>query len=229
MTDRYHLDRRTHRYRRARRRMIVTAVFVFFIALFYFLSNLQITPEQNITNDQTIVKPYDAAMAKLVPIDKPLFKLELPEGWTETKPDASMVPAPQYVFVSNPKDQQILRLYVDNVPSAMGINKALTVSARSDTLDHDSVSENCVNYTELSKKDVRTGLAPAKWQNIDFLCDVGNPQRPLVGAVSADGMNYVKLTGPTVGEHKLFIVYGDYSINPNYTTFYDILNTLHMK
>jgi hypothetical protein len=229
MTDRYHLDRRTHRYRRARRRMIVTTVFVFFIALFYFLSNLQITPEQNITNDQTIVKPYDAAMAKLVPIDKPLFKLELPEGWTETKPDASMVPAPQYVFASSPKDQQVLRLYVDNVPSAMGINKALTVSARSDTLDHDSVSENCVNYTELSKKDVRTGLAPAKWQNIDFLCDVGNSQRPLVGAVSADGMNYVKLTGPTVGEHKLFIVYGDYSINPNYTTFYDILNTLHMK
>jgi len=130
MNDRYHLDRRTHRYRRARRRAVVAAVIIFFGALFYFLANLRIEPTQNIVNDQSVVKPYAASSPKKVMVDKPLFTLELPEGWQESKPDSSMVPAPQYVFISQPKDQQILRLYVDTVPAAMGINKAVTVSAR---------------------------------------------------------------------------------------------------
>jgi len=230
MNDRYHLDRRTHRYRRARRRVILVAIGMFFIALIVFLENLRIAPEQNIVNDQTVVKTYNAAATKKIKVDKPLFTLELPDGWTESKPDASMVPAPQYVFISKPVDQQVLRIYIDaNIPSQLGINKAVTVSARTNMLDHDNVSENCINFTEISRKDPRTGLAPAKWQNIDFLCDVANSQRPLVGAISADGMNFVKLTGAAGDEHRLFIVYGDYSVNPGYNTLYEVLSSIRVK
>jgi len=42
-------------------------------------------------------------------------------------------------------------------------------------------------------------------------------------------MNHVALTGATTGAHKLFIVYGDYSVNPGYTTLYDIIASFKMK
>ena len=103
------------------------------------------------------------------------------------------------------------------------------MSASGSGIDHDMVSENCVNFTDAKYKDGRTGIAPAKWQNIDFLCDMANIQRPVVGAISSDGINYIKLTGPTTGEHKLFIVFADYGVNPNYSVLYDILDSFKMK
>ncbi|MCA9318552.1 hypothetical protein KDA06_02840 [Candidatus Saccharibacteria bacterium] len=229
MNNRYHVDRRTHRYRRARRRAIVIALLLFLIALFYFLFHLRIAPSQNIQNDTAATAPYKPNGDKKAHIDKPFFAFDLPDGWKEAGRDASVVPSPTYNFISPTTQQQTLRLYVDASPANFAVNRAITVSASGSGIDHDMVSENCVNFTDAKYKDSRTGIAPAKWQNIDFLCDMANIQRPVVGAISSDGINYIKLTGPTTGEHKLFIVFADYGVNPNYSVLYDILDSFKMK
>lgn len=229
MTNRYHVDRRGHRYRRARRRIIALAIIVFVGSLIYFLFNLEITPQQNIENAPEVTRKVTETTLKNVIIQKPEFTLQLPAGWTESKADASLVPAPKYVFISTPADQQTLRVYIDTIPSNLGVNKAVTVSARGNQIDHDIVSENCANYTGVEQRNLKISNAPAKWQNINFLCDLANSARPIVGAISTDGMNFLKVKGATIGERRVFITYGDYNINPNYLTFYNILESVRFK
>jgi hypothetical protein len=227
--NKYHVDRRGHRYRRARRRIVALAIIVFIGTLLYLLFNLEITPRQNIENAPSTTRTFDDESAKNVSVSKPEFSIELPAGWKEAKSDASLVPAPKYVFSSKPEDQQTLRIYLDTVPSALGVNKAVTVTARGNQIDHDIVSENCANYTGPAQKNLKISNAPAKWQNIDFLCDLANSARPIVGAISVDGMNFLKVKGQTIGERRIFITYGDFNNNPNYVTLYDILESIRFK
>jgi hypothetical protein len=111
----------------------------------------------------------------------------------------------------------------------MALNKALVVDASGTGVVHESVSENCATYTEASKTDPRTGFAPAKWQGIDFFCDMANNSRAVVGTVSKDGFNYFNVTGANGGQHKVFIVFTDNNITPNYSVFYDVLTSLRFK
>lgn len=228
MSNKYHVDHRGHRYRRARRRIIVLSAIIFVGTLLYLLFNLEIAPPQNITNAPGRTRSLDDESAKNISVTKPEFTIELPAGWTEGKSDASLVPAPKYVFFSKPEGQQTLRIYLDTIPSSLGVNKAITVSARTNQIDHDVVSENCANYTGENKGPVTTN-SPAKWQNIDFLCDLANSSRPIVGTISIDGMNFLKVKGATIGERRVFITYGDFNINPNYVTFYGILESIRFK
>ncbi len=229
MPHKYHVDRRGHRYRRARRRIIALAIVLFVGTLIYLLFNLEVTPQQDIQNAPDTTQKFADPRAKNVKIEKTEFTLELPDGWKESKADASLVPAPKYVFISSEADQQTLRIYLDTIPSGLGINKAVTVSARANEIDHDVVSENCANYTGAAQKNLKIANAPAKWQNIDFLCDLANSSRPIVGTISTDGMNFLKVKGATIGERRVFITYGDFNINPNYITFYDILESVEFK
>ena len=192
--------------------------------------HLRLVPEQNIRNATPVSKGYKTDESKKVAIDKPLFRLELPTGWREVAPArASLVVTPSYSFFSSSTQEQVLDIYIDIVPTNLAVNRAIVVSPQGDGLTYDMVSDNCTTFTDASLKNPQTGTAPARWQTVNFICDMANAARASVGTMSVEGVNQVTVTGPTAGAHKLFIAYTDNNISPGYGTFYEILQSLHFK
>jgi hypothetical protein len=106
-------------------------------------------------------------------------------------------------------------------------NRVLIIHGESDHLGTDgSVSDNCSTFTGGTSKS----STPAKWEGVAFLCDQANQQRDVVGTSSTDGVNVVLLKSPGNGAmHKYFFTYTDYSINSDYTVFYNALNSFRMN
>lgn len=224
----YQVGKRDHKHRKFWKRTAWVVSLVLIGAVIYGLFNLTITPEQNIRNAAPVSKAYDAATPKKITIDDDVLKLELPEGWKAVKPSPYEL-SPAYMFQSLSEDMQILKIYIDNPPQDLAFNKAIAVSSVAGKIAHEAVSDNCTSYTDAAKANPRTGVAAAKWQGIDFNCDVANYARAVVGTVSKDGLNYVNVTGAKTGTHKVFITYTDNSISPDYTTLYEILDSMQFK
>jgi len=209
--------------------MVVALGLLLFGAITYWVMHVRIAPVQDIRNTPPISNNYQTNSTAKVIIDKPLFKLELPKDWHEITTDANSSTAPKFSFRSPSAQAQLLDLYIDNPPLNFAVNKAIIVSPQGDGLSYNTVSDNCTTFTEASLKNNQTGDAPARWQTIQFICDMANSARAVVGTMSTEGVNQVTVTGPTKGSHKLFITYTDNNISPSYTVFYDILRSLHFK
>lgn len=225
----YRVDRREHRHRRARRNLIIIVTIVGIAALVYSLFHIRIAPKQEIKNAPSVSTSYATDEAKKITVDKPLFSMELPAGWKETTANASIIPTPKYTFISQSGDKQVLYMHIDQDTSNVALNRAIIVSTQANGIAYDTVSENCVTFTDPSTKDPRTAHAPARWQRANFICDMGSVERAVVGTISTEGINQVSVAGPTSGQHKLFILYVDNNINPDYSTLYSILGSLHFK
>ncbi len=225
----YRLGKQTDKHRRGRRITIAVFLLLLFAAAVYGLMHLRIAPEQEIRNSSPISKGFKTNTEAKVSIDKPLFKLELPSGWREIAVDKKSPTAPKFSFRSPSEQAQMFDIYIDNPPLNFPVNRAIVVSAQGDGLAYDNVSENCTSFTDSSLKNPQTGNAPAKWQTINFICDMANYVRAVVGTMSTEGINQVTVNGTTTGTHKLFIAYTDNNISPNYSTLYDILGSLHFK
>lgn len=226
----YTVGKQTHKHRKGRKHLLRFLVLLGFGALVWWLMHLTITPNQEIYNSAPISKSYNAAQKQLFKIDKPLFSMELPDGWKENIIEPSPY-APKYRF-SNPAKAnggQMVELYIDTVPTNIAVNKVLVVEPAENGLTHDQVSENCTTFTESELTNHTTGTAPARWQGINFICDMGNYARQVVGIASTEGVNRVTVTGATKGAHKLFILYTDNNITPDYNILYDALNSLKFK
>lgn len=204
-------------------------VLAFCAVLAYWLLNIRIAPKQEIQNTIEVSKSYAPEGKAKVQVDKPLFKLELPAGWKERGAELAVIPAATYTFQSPDKPAQLFALYIDAIPATMAVNGAVVVAPQGDGIISDTVSGNCTTYTDASKADPRTKIAQARWQNINFLCDMANFNRGVVGTQSTEGINQVTVKGPTTGEHKLFIRYTDNTVSPNYNTLYEIIRSLHFK
>lgn len=225
----YRVEKQTHRHRRLVRNLwIVFVVSIFGVAL-YVLTHLRITPEQNIRNAAPTSKGFDNNSAAKVKVDKPLFTMELPAGWKEVAVTINIVNAPKYAFSSNAERMTHIDLYIDAIPATLGINKAIVLTSQGDGVSYGTVSENCTTFTDLKLSNPKTGLAPAKWQETNFLCDTGNYNRQVVGTIAGEGVNTLTVHGTTQGSHVFFMTYTDNTIGPSYTTLYDILGSLHFK
>jgi hypothetical protein len=224
----YRLGKQIHKHRRIQRIAIVLLLVVLFAALVYWLMHLRIAPTATIRNDTPVSKNYTSSQAAKVTINKPEFKMEIPGGWTERKVETSPT-GPRYTFAAPTGEPKMLDIYIDNPPTNLAINKAIVISLQGNGLTHDYVSENCVTFTDPKYKNPQTGFAPARWQEIDFICDMANSSRQVVGTISHDGMNQLSTTGVSGATHKVFMTYTDNDITPSYSTFYDILGSVQFK
>lgn len=191
--------------------------------------HLTAVPQTKIKNASPVTTAYDVHEPKKVKIDEPLFSMELPAGWTTYKP-APGAPVPAaYDFKSPSAEARQLAVYIDAIPATMPLNRIVVVSSNGGTLDHSNASDNCSEYTQPTAAEKAAGVADGKWQGVDFLCDIGNYERNVVGTASTEGNNQVTLTGPTVGAHKIFLVYTDNGASADYTVFYGIINSFKLK
>lgn len=225
----YRLGKQTDKHRRGRRVVLVGVLLIVVAAMIYGVMHLRILPDQEIRNAPPVSNGTSTDDNKKVTIDKPLFTMELPAGWREIAVNTSMPIPPKFSFRSQSKQSQVLDLYIDTLPTTMAVNRAIVVSGQGDGLSYDTVSDNCTTFTESSLTDPRTGTAPGKWQTINFICDMANAARAVVGTMSTEGINQVTVKGPKSGSHKFFMTYADNNISPNYSTLYAILGSLHFK
>jgi hypothetical protein len=164
--------------------------------------------------------------------DNRLFSLDLPNDWEATIVEGAPAGSQSWRNTANNKGVRLITLYLDAVPANFAINRVVAVEPVENHLTVlGDVSDNCINFTTADKQAsaATAGKAPAKWQNVDFICDTGNYIRNVVGTGSAKSLNAAKLTGASGGPHNVFFTYTDNSSSPNFGIFTAMLQSFKLK
>ena len=187
-------------------------------------------PHTSITQSPGVTRFVGASSSSTQHVAKSIFTLDLPAGWTAASP-----PNTPYTIYSwqggldTLDTARRLDVYIDRLPVNLAVNRLLPVQATDDRLDAVSeTSDNCSNFTDKAAASATTGAAPSKWAGVNFLCDMGNYERDVVGIGSAEGINSVTLIGPTAGAHHVFMTYTDNSANPDFTIFLAIVRSFRL-
>jgi hypothetical protein len=221
----YHLGKRQVSHRKLK--LLALAIVLILVAIggvmakLYLRANTVIDPPPppvttQITGNNEATKHFDEG----------IFALDLPKDWVFSGHKTG-----QYSIYSwhntktNPGVEQ-LQIYMDTIPSDLGVNRVLPVQGESNRAVPTTVSDTCANFT--GNKVPGSPTTPAKWDNIDFLCDLANYERDVVGTSSTDGINTVTLTGST-GKHKVFFAYTDNGGTPNFTIFTNAVQSFRLK
>ncbi len=167
-------------------------------------------------------------------IDEPFYTFSLPTDWKETaRVTNTQEQSITWTGTKKTNAQRTLKLYVDTIPPSISINRAIPVTARGNALEVGDVSENCATFTQGGTLDTDKAihLSPttARWQGVDFICNLPNVVENQVGTASHDGINQVTVTGSAKGAHKYFFLYTDHSIQPDYSILIDALSSFQAK
>lgn len=222
----YYVGRRIRHHRHFWMAVAVLATLGLGVLVVYSLMHTTTTPSTTIYNAPPLSTSYVSDSTLKMHVDEPLFTLDLPAGW-KAIPSVTSVNTPSYTFSSPSAQARELDVFIDNIPSSLALNRVVTVNARGTSMDHQDVSENCATFTPATNS--ASGVVAGKWQGTSFLCDEGNYERDVVGIASSEGVNFVILTGPTAGTHKIFMTYTDNNINPNFSVLYAILESFKLK
>jgi hypothetical protein len=159
--------------------------------------------------------------------DEGTFTISLPADWKFVSHQTAVYNIYTWHNTKvNPGVEQ-LQVYLDTIPTTLGVNRVLPVQAAGDHVVPTSVSDTCADFT--GDKVPGSERTPAKWENVNFLCDLANYERDVVGTSSAQGVNLVKLTGATTGRHNFFFTYTDNGPTPNFTIFTDALQSFRLQ
>jgi hypothetical protein len=219
----YYVDKKSHKHQRMRHRLVWIVIILVIAVVIFIISNLRLAPKQELHSSPSLSRKSNIAIQKRITITKPELTTTLAPTWKETSVVQTST-APRYTFTDT-ANSRVIEFYIDNPPVHLGINQAIVVSGIGEKLAYESVSGNCVTFTDVSKADPQNGLARAKWQEVEFLCDVANRLRAVVGTISKDGTNQFHVQTPTGLSRKVFISYSDNNINPDYNEFYEILRS----
>jgi len=222
----YRFGERIHHHRKL---YVWLISFVCLLAIGIFAGSKSLQDDTYITKAPApVVSTLNYDDTKTIRFNEPHFTIALPSDWklasSATTPDVT------YRFQSTLAHEEArwLDIYVDGVPASFGVNRVLAVKANGSQLLLDGdVSDNCASFTGPVTGQPATAT-PAKWQGVDFLCDLGNYIRDVVGTSSPEGPNTVTLTG-TSGPHHFFFAYTDNNASANYTIFTAALKTFQAK
>lgn len=224
----YRFDKRhiSHRKRHIALAVLVLILLVAagFWAKSYFKANTTISPPP-----APVISTVTSNKGPTRQFDQGIFSLLLPADWTYKGQQRQTSPYAPYLYENtktNPGVEQ-LEIYVDTIPTTLGVNRVLPVQGEGARVVPTTVSDNCADFT--GNKVPGSTSTPAKWDGFDFLCDLGNYERDVVGTSSSDGVDVVKLSGPTTGAHTLFFTYTDNGSTPDFTIFTDALSSFRLK
>ncbi len=153
------------------------------------------------------------------------FALDLPSGWRSVQPP-QVQPVPVSWGGSAPDGAgRRLDVYVDHVPVSLAVNRLLVVQPSGSRMSPaGTVSDNCTNFTDKATESAATGSAPAKWNGVNFICDMANYERDVVAIGSSAGVNTV-MPSSASGAHPVLLVYTDNSIDPDYSVLMSIVQS----
>ncbi|MGH7241623.1 MAG: hypothetical protein ACREGB_04985 [Candidatus Saccharimonadales bacterium] len=222
----YRLGEREHRHRKL---YFWLSVFTLIVIGCYFGARHFLKSNTETSGSPVKVTNVAFSQPKTQKVDTPLFTMDIPAGW-KPRVDRYDIPLPAYSWQGSSGEDRSrwLSVYIDASVADFAVNRALHVEANGPLMNIISaVSDNCTSYTGAA--NTQTSRTPAKWENIDFICDSGNYERDVVGTVSSAGMNNVTITGVVKGAHHYFFTYTDDSSQSDYTIFTSALKTFTAK
>lgn len=234
MDARYRYGHRPGRRRRTRV-LIVLAVSLLILGAGGGLVGYDIYKNRNkpVTGTtRTVVQALDESVDKLN-VDEPTFTMELPGDWKEIgRKNDNRTRSITWQATKKNADNRYLEVHIDIIPVTKSINRLLPVSAMGNSLTNQDISDNCASYTGGGTLDAgqaeKLKDTPAKFQTVDFICDLPQVTQNKVGTGSTEGINTVTVGG-SKGKHKYFFLYTDHNIQSDYTILYNAIKSFKAK
>jgi hypothetical protein len=181
-----------------------------------------------------LVSQFEVDRPAVQTIQQDTYSFELPADWVEVKRfnnkyDAGIT----WQATAAKQDNRYLTIYLNKLPTKLPVNRMLPVESIGRSLRHGPISDNCAKYTPGGKVDANAASKArpviAKWDEVEFICDLPKVFDNVVGTSSSEGINSVSITGPEKGTHKYFFLYTDHNIHPNYEIFLNVIESFRAK
>lgn len=225
----YRAGARPKNKKRRRRIWLIVILLLILISWFsYGAIKKAATPKSEIKQAQATYKKIDYSK-KTQTFSNEYFEIELPATWRSINQSSGSYKTFSYQS-NNGSDGQIMQIFIDTIPVNFAVNRALIVKSQGEKVSVESpISDNCTAYTKNAANVGQYGAA-ARWQGVDFLCDMANTLRNVIGTSSVDGVNTVNLSSPSTGrQYKVFFTDTANGINPDYNTFVSAVNSFRLK
>lgn len=195
--------------------------------IIFILQNLK--SNTVVTQAAPVIRKVTATSVPVKAFEEPGFHIELPDDWKLISHLDSPYNLYHFQGTAKANTSRILEVYQDIIPTNFMVNRVQPIEANGEHVTLvGNVSENCADFTKGPPAAGQRGT-PAKWNGIDFLCDLNNPLRNVVGTSAIGGINKISLKSSGGQEHLFFFAYTDNSIAPDYTTFYTALSSFASK
>ncbi|MDL2341625.1 MAG: hypothetical protein QFB87_00915 [Patescibacteria group bacterium] len=189
----------------------------------------QLRAPTTVTQAAPVIRKVTANSVPVKGFDEPGFDIELPSDWKLAAHLTSPYNLYRFQGTGKADVNRMLDVYQDTIPKNFMVNRVQPLEANGEKITPlGSMSENCADFTRGPSVSGQQGT-PAKWEGIDFLCDLNNYQRNVVGTTTKGSINTITLKSATGNTHQFFFAYTDNSINANYTTFYSALTSFSTK
>ncbi len=233
--DKYHYDHKPTRHKLRSALIVITLSLLILGSIGTVIwrdihknSNTQVSGKT-----RTILQAGNDPISRLT-IDEPLFSMELPGGWKELKrKNDAIEKSITWQPSKAPDDGHSLKIYIDTIPTSHSLNRLLPVMAQGNTIVTGDISENCATFTQGGTLNAGQAVllkdTPAKWNKVDFICDLPRVVDNEVGTGSTEGINTITLVGPTKGAHKYFFLFTEHSNQPDYNILYNALRSFKAK
>lgn len=217
---------KTRKYRRIRR-LIIFLVLVALIFAGYLIIKDMLKPQTVIKQSKSTERKITYNEAKVKRYELPDFTIDIPASWTQVARPTGPYQVYGWQTSEAGTNGQLIEVYEDTIPPNYGYNRALIVSGQDDHLNVEgTASDNCEKYTKKQASTPGQISSIAKWQGVDFLCDLGNTSRDVIGTSSTDGVNIVILKNTSTGAaHKFLFSYTNHGLNSDYNVFYQALRS----
>ncbi|MEI6237029.1 MAG: hypothetical protein WCP03_00305 [Candidatus Saccharibacteria bacterium] len=163
------------------------------------------------------------------------FKITLPNSWADLGRKNPYSDQVYYEFQNTQKgfDNRWLRVYVDIFPLDFALNRLMPITIANNKIIPDTVSEECTTFTGApisgANRQQTVQTWSAKYNSIDFICDMANPRNYVGTASSTQGYATTLTNKDGSSIHKYFFVYIDHNIHPEYLTFSDALKSFETQ
>jgi hypothetical protein len=223
-----------NRKRNHRKATIVASSIVLFLILIALsgvtFAKQFLKPQTNIKQSSAVTTTVTASLPATKVFSEGIFTIQLPADWKLMPGELKPYDITRFEVLSDDANDQELDVYQDTIPLNFAVNRVLPISADGNSImTNGAISDNCANFTKNQSGVVDSNGTPAKWSGVNFLCDLNNNERDVIGTSSTEGVNLVHLTGTIAGAHTYFFTYTDNSIDPDFTTFYNALTSFHLK
>ena len=177
-----------------------------------------------------VVTKVKASVVPIKTYDEASFSIDLPNDWKVGERSTAPYNVYRWQGTSKSHNTTVLEIFQDTIPVNVPVNHVLAVVANGDQITADGeISDNCANFTKDTSATPGVNGVHGKWQGVDFLCDLSNTARNVVGTSSTTGINSVSVKGPTNSSHKFFFTFTDHSLSSDYTPFYNALLSFRVK
>ena len=205
--------------------LLIFAGLIWFV---FIRNNGDITSNFNKEGGQiAVVQP-----AKKV-LENEYFKITLQSTWESNGRKNPFSNQVYYEFQNKAKseDNRYLRVYVDVFPRDFALNRLMPISVVDNMAVPGVISDECDTFTGApASADARAKADTwtAKWQGIDFVCNMTNAQN-YAGTASVEEGIATTFTNSGGVNHKYFFVYIDHNVRPDYQQFSDALKSFTTK